>query len=241
LGKLRDGDSAEGVCATAGQRSEADHEEMKTRERDHVDGQLAEIRVQLAREAQAGCDAGHDGGYEMVEVTVGGVAELERPHADVVESLVINAEGLVGVLNKLVNGEGGVVWLNNRVGNLRRGNDGERRHHAVWELLTDLGDQESTHTSTSATTKGVRDLEALKAVAALGLTADHVKHLVDQLRTLSVVTLGPVVTSTRLAEDEVVRAKELTEWAGSDSVHGTRLEIDKNRARNILVAGGLTV
>ena len=47
----------------------------------------------------------------MVEVTVCGGRELQCPEADVVKSLVINAEGLVRVLNKLMNGESGVVWL----------------------------------------------------------------------------------------------------------------------------------
>lgn len=84
LGQLRNGDGTEGVRATAGERSEADHEEVETRERNHVDGQLAEIGVELARETQAGGDAGHDSGDEMVQVAIGGVVKLERPHANVV-------------------------------------------------------------------------------------------------------------------------------------------------------------
>ena len=47
----------------------------------------------------------------MVEIAVGGGGELQCPEADIVESLVIDTEGLIGVLNKLVNGESGVVWL----------------------------------------------------------------------------------------------------------------------------------
>ena len=47
----------------------------------------------------------------MVEVTIGGGGELESSEADIVKSFVINAESLVRVLHKLVNGEGGVVRL----------------------------------------------------------------------------------------------------------------------------------
>lgn len=54
----------------------------------------------------------------MVQVTVGRDGELESSEADIVESLVIDAEGLVRVLNELVNGEGGVVRLDNGVRNL---------------------------------------------------------------------------------------------------------------------------
>lgn len=239
LGELGNGDGAEGVGATAGQRSETDHEEVETGEGNHVDGQLPQVRVQLTGETQAGGDTGHDSGDEVVQVAVGGVVELKGPHADVVEGLVVDTEGLVRVLNELVNGEGGVVGLDNGVGDLGRRHDGEGGHHAVGELLTDLGDQEGTHTGTGTTTKGVGDLEALKAVAALGLTTDNVENLVDQLGTLSVVTLRPVVTSTRLAEDEVVRTEELSEGTGADGVHCTGLQIDEDGTGNELVARGL--
>lgn len=239
LGQFRNGDGAEGVGATAGQRSKADHEEVKTREGNHVDSQLAQVRVQLTRETKAGGDTGHDGGDEVVQVTVRGVGELEGAHADVVQSLVVNTEGLVGVLNELMDGEGGVVRLNDGVRNLGRGNNGESGHHAVGELLTDLGDQEGTHTGTGTTTKRVGDLETLEAVASLSLATDDIDDVVDELSTLSVVTLGPVVTSTGLAKDEVVGTEELTEGTGTDSVHSTRLEIDEDGTGNVLVAAGL--
>lgn len=227
------------MSATAGQRSEADHEEMETGERHHVDSELAQVRVQLAGEAQRNGDTGHNSRHQVVEVAVRGVRQLEGAHADVVESLVVDAEGLVGVLDQLVHGKGGVVGLNNGVGDLGRGHDGEGGHHAVGELLADLGDEQSAHTSTSTTTQRVGDLEALESVATLSLTTDDIQNLVDQLGTLSVVTLGPVVSGTRLAEDEVVGAEQLTEGAGADGVHGTRLEIDEDGTGDVLVAGGL--
>jgi hypothetical protein len=56
----------------------------------------------------------------VVEVSVGGDGELEGPEADVVERLVIDTERLVRVLDELVDGEGGVVGLNDGVGDLIR-------------------------------------------------------------------------------------------------------------------------
>ena len=47
----------------------------------------------------------------MVEVTVCWCGELQCPEADVVKRLVVDTEGLIGVLNELVDGKGGVVWL----------------------------------------------------------------------------------------------------------------------------------
>lgn len=256
LGQLRDADLAVRLAAAAGQGSEADHEEVQTREWDHVDGELAEIGVELTGETEGGGHTGHDGGDEVVQVTVGGLGELEGTHTDIVESLglsvffmsvfsshvsylVIDTEGLVGVLNKLVDGEGGVVRLNNGVGDLGGGDDGEGGHHTVGELLTDLGDQKCTHTGTGTTTQGVGDLETLEAITALGFTADDIENLVNKLGTLGVVTLSPVVTSTGLTEDEVVGAEKLAEGTGADSVHGTGLQIDENGTGNVLVTAGL--
>lgn len=138
-----------------------------------------------------------------------------------------------------MDGEGSVVRLDNGVGDLGRGHDGESGHHTVGELLTNLGDQERSHTGTGTTTKRVSDLETLEAVAALGLTTDNIQDLVDQLGTLGVMTLGPVVASTGLTEDEVVGTEELTERTGTDGVHGTGLQVDEDGTGNILVTGGL--
>ena len=51
----------------------------------------------------------------MVQVTVCWGGELQGPEADIVESLVVDTVGLVGVLNELVNRQGGVVRLHNGV------------------------------------------------------------------------------------------------------------------------------
>lgn len=239
LGQLGDGDGAERVGATAGKRSEANHEEVETRERHHVDSQLAEIRVELTREAERDGNTGHDGRDQVVEVAIRGVGELEGAHADVVESLVVDAEGLVRVFNELMDGKRGVVGLDDGVGNLGGRHNGEGGHHAIGELLTNLGDKEGTHTGTGTTSERVGDLETLEAVAALSLATDDIEDLVDELSALSVMTLGPVVASTRLTENEVVGAEELAERTGTDSIHGTGLEIDEDGAWNILVARSL--
>jgi hypothetical protein len=50
----------------------------------------------------------------------------------------------------------------------------------------------------------VSELETLESIARLGLLADNVKNRVDEFSSLSVVTLRPVVTGSRLTEDDVV-------------------------------------
>ena len=77
----------------------------------HVDSQLAEVGVKLTRETQTSGDARHDNRDKMVEVTVSWCRQLQCPEADVVKRLVIDTEGLVRVLDKLVDGKSGVVGL----------------------------------------------------------------------------------------------------------------------------------
>ena len=88
---------------------------METWEGNHVDSQFTEISVELTGESETGGDSGHSGGDKMVQVTIGWGGEFQGSEADVVESLVINTVGLIGVLNELVDGQGGVVGLNNGI------------------------------------------------------------------------------------------------------------------------------
>ena len=77
---------------------------METGEGNHVDCQFTEISVELAGESETGGDSGHGGRDEMVQVTVCWSGEFQGSEADVIQSLVINTVGLIGVLNELVDG-----------------------------------------------------------------------------------------------------------------------------------------
>jgi hypothetical protein len=69
-----------------------------------------------------------------------------------------------------------------------------KRVFKKYVLLTNLGDEQGTHTGTGSTTERVGDLEALKAVAGLSLLANNIENVINELSTFSVVTLGPVVS-----------------------------------------------
>jgi proteasome assembly chaperone (PAC2) family protein len=87
----------------------------------------------------------------------------------------------------------------------------------------------------------VGDLETLEAIAAFGFFSNDVENGVNELSTLSVVTLGPVVTSTSLTEDEVVGSEELTERSSTDGVHGSWLKIHEDSTGDISTTSGLVV
>ena len=103
------------LAATRRQRSKAGHEEVKSREWNHVDGQLAQVGVQLAGETQACRDAGHGGRHKVVEVAVRRSAQFQRAETNVIQRLVVDAVCLVGVFHQLVDGQCRVVRLDNCV------------------------------------------------------------------------------------------------------------------------------
>jgi hypothetical protein len=87
----------------------------------------------------------------------------------------------------------------------------------------------------------VGDLETLEAIATFGFFSNHIEYRVDELSTLSVVTLGPVVTCTGLTKYKVVRSEELTKWSGSDGIHGTWLKIHQDSSWNVSSTSSLVV
>ena len=240
-GQLGNGQSSVLLGASAGEGSESGDEEVETGEWNHVDSEFPQVSVQLAGESQAGGDTRHGGGDEMVEISIGGGGQFEGSEADIVESLVVDGEGLVGVLYQLMDRESGVVGLDNCVGDFGGGDNGEGSHDPVGVFLTDLGDQEGSHSGSSTTTKRVTELESLKTVTALSFLPDYVKNGVYELSSLGVVSLCPVVSSSRLSEDEVVGSEDLAERSRSYRVHGAGFQIYQDSTGDIFSSGSLVV
>ena len=84
--------------------------------------ELSQIHVEGTVEAQGGSDGGHDLADQTVEVGVGGALDVQVTAADVVDGLVVDHEGAVGVLQGGVGGQDGVVGLDNSGGDLNMKN-----------------------------------------------------------------------------------------------------------------------
>ena len=76
---------------------------MQSWEGHHVDSKLTQISVELSREAETGGDSAHDTGHQVVEISVGRGGELEGAEADIIQGLVIDTEGFIGVFHELMN------------------------------------------------------------------------------------------------------------------------------------------
>jgi len=79
---------------------------------DEVGLELSDVHVEGTVEPQGGGEGGDDLGDESVEVGVGGSLDVEVSSADVVDGLVVEHDGNVGVLQEGVGGEDGVVGFN---------------------------------------------------------------------------------------------------------------------------------
>ena len=88
----------------------------------------------------------------MIEILIGGLLQFESPETNVVECFVVDAVGLICVFDKLVNGQGGVVGLNDDFGYFGGRDHAERHHDPVRKLFADFGDEKSAHSRPSSTT-----------------------------------------------------------------------------------------
>lgn len=135
----------------------------------------------------------HTLGDQSVQVFVVGSLNTKVATADVVDGLVVDHEGAVGVLKSSVGSEDRVVGLDNRGGDLRSRVDTELELALLAVVDGQTLHEESTETRTGTTTERVEDEEALETRAVVCNSSDLVKNLVDQFLADGVVTTGVVV------------------------------------------------
>ena len=104
---------------------------------------------------------------ETVQVGVSWSLDVEVAAADIVDGLVVDHEGTVGVLQGGVGGEDGVVWLDDGGGDLWGGVDGEFELGLLAVVNGETLHQEGGETGTGTATEGVEDEETLKWVRYL--------------------------------------------------------------------------
>jgi hypothetical protein len=126
---------------------------MESWDRNKVDSEFSEIRVELTWETDGASSTRHGNRDKMVKITISGGGELKSSETDIVESFVINDHALIGVFDELMDGKSGVVWLNDGIRHLGGWEDGEGLHDSVGIFLSVLGDKEGTHTGSSTTTE----------------------------------------------------------------------------------------
>jgi len=201
--------------------------------------ELSHIDVEGTIETKGGGQGGDDLGDQTVQVGVGGALDVEGATADVVDGLVVEHDGNVGVLEERVSRKDGVVGLNNGRGHLGGGVHGEGELGLLAVVDREALEEQRTETGTGTTTDGVEDEEALETGAVVGQLADTVEGEVDNFLTNGVVTTGVVIGGIFLTRDQLFGVEQLTVGTSSDFVHGGGLEIEEHRARHVLASTSL--
>jgi len=176
---------------------------------------------------------------QSVQVGVGGALNVQVSATDIVDGLVVNHEGTVGVFQSGVGGQDGVVGLDNGSGDLRGGVDGEFQFGLLAIVDRETFQRESTETGTSTTTEGVEDQETLETGTVVGQFSDTVQNQVDDFFTNGVVTTGIVVGGIFLSGDQLFGVEELTVGTGTDFIDDSGLQINKDGSGNVLAGTSL--
>jgi hypothetical protein len=145
----------------------ADQRVVDTGVRNQVGLELVQIHVQGTIKTQRRGDGADDLSNQAVQVIVGRARNIQTAAADVVNSLVVNKESTVRVLNGAVGRQNGVVRLNDGSGNTRSWVDGEFELRLLAILGGKALKEESTETRTGTTTERVENEETLERVAVV--------------------------------------------------------------------------
>ena len=168
-----------------------------------------------------------------------GSVDAELLVTQVVECLVVDHKGTVGMLECRVCGQYGVVGLDDGRGDLRRRIDGELELGLLRVLQAQSLHEQRGEAGAGAAAERVKDEEALQARALIGQLANLVHALVDDLLADCVVAARVVVGRVLFAADELLGMKEVAVRTGAYLVDHRRLQVDEERARHVLARADL--
>ncbi len=215
------------------------HGEVDPRVWHQVGLELVEVHVQGALEPERGRDRGQDLRDHPVEVDVGRVPDVQIAVADVVDGLVVHHEGDLGVVQRRVRRQDGVVRLDHGARDPRRRVDGKLQLGLLGEVEAQVLHQEGGESTSGSTPKRVENQEALEALAILRQPSDVLGRFLEQVLAEGVVATGKVVSRILFPSDQLVGVEKLAIGAHPDLVDDGRLEVDKDRAGDVLPRGRL--
>jgi hypothetical protein len=195
--------------------------------------ELSYINIEGTIEAKRRSEGGNHLTNKAVEIGVGRSLNIKRSPAHVVEGLIIETEGAVGVLKKRVRGKHMVVWLNNGSGDLRSRSHSERQLRFATVVDGKSLQKEGAEAGSSSTSSGMEDKEALETGTIVGKLSDAVKAEVNNLLADGVMTTSIVVGSVFLARNKLLRVVKLPVSASSHLIERSRLKIKVNGTRNV--------
>lgn len=160
-GKIRDLEALVRAPVGGNDGSVADQGVVDTRVRYQVGLELVQVDVERTIEAEGGSNRADDLGDQAVEVLVTRAGDVQVATADVIDSLVVDKEGTVRVLDRAVSRQHSVVGFNNSGRDTGSWVDGELQLALLAILSSQALQEQSTETRTGTTTERVEDQETL--------------------------------------------------------------------------------
>ncbi len=115
----------------------------------------------------------------------------------------------------------------------------------LWETSDELWTGSCQHMNFEGGDKsfGERQMfkSTLQAITAFSLFSHNIKNGVNEFCALSVMALGPIVSSSSLTKHKVVRSEDLAIRSWPNTVHGTRLQVHEHCTRHITTPTGFIV
>ena len=201
--------------------------------------EFGDIDVKGTIESEGGSEGGDNLSDESVQVSIGWSLNVEVSSGDIIDSLVIEDNGDIGVLKKRVGGQDGVVWLNNGGGDLWGWIDGEAELGFLTVIDGKSLEEERSETGTGTTTDGLEDKETLKTSALIGELSDSVETEIDDLLTNGVMASGEVVGGIFFTGDELLWVEQLSVGTGSNFIDNGWLEIEEDGSWDVLTSTSL--
>jgi len=200
--------------------------------------ELGNIDVKGTVESKGSSQRGNNLSDKSVQVSVGWSLDIKVSSADIIDGLIIKDNGDIGMLEKRMSGEDGVVWLNNGGGDLWGWVDGETKLGFLTIIDGKSFEKEGSETGTGSSTDGVEDEETLETSTLIGKLSDSIEAEIDDFLTNGVMSSGEVVGSIFFTGDKLLWMEELSVSSGSDLIDNCWLEIEEYSSWDVLTSTG---
>mmetsp|Transcript_47106 Transcript_47106/g.134062 ORF Transcript_47106/g.134062 Transcript_47106/m.134062 type:complete len:320 (-) Transcript_47106:199-1158(-) len=217
------------------QRSEATDEEVRILEGHQVGVHLPEIGIQRALKAEARGQAGHAECNYVVHLLPLGHRRAQRLLDNILQRCIVVEEALVGVLQHVLEGQGGVVRLQINIADARSRDQSEGLHDALAvpvKVVAQRLHQQPSEPRPRPSRDCVCELNALQAIASLSFLPDQVQHTVGQVRPLRVEGLGITIAGPLVVPDYVLGPVQMAEGSRGDGCQVLHVQIDQHTARH---------
>merc|ERR1719251_189929 len=195
--------------------------------------ELSQVNIESSVKSQRGRDGGHNLTDQSVEVGVGRTLHIEISPADVVDCLVVNHEGAVGMLQSGMGSQNRVVRLDHSGGDLRSRVDGELKLGLLAVVNGKTFHEERGKSGSSSASKGMEKKKSLKSSTLVSQFPDSIQNQIHDLLANGVVAPGVVVGSVLLAIDQLLGMVELTVGSNSGLVDDSGLQVNKDSSWNM--------